>query len=101
MQANRSSQVLFTSSHDLADISACSGKTRLILDENLIQQSVFSVLDGQLVGSGFVIDREGYALTAAHLINKTVGSVNIVSRTLGITRAQLIGVDQKPGLGPP
>ena len=70
-------------------------KPRLILDENLIQQSVFSVLsDGQLVGSGFVIDREGYALTAAHLINKTVGSVNIVSRTLGITRAQLIGVDR-------
>ena len=64
-------------------------QARLKLNEDLIQKSVFSVLsDGQLVGSGFIIDSKGYALTAAHLVDEEARSVDIVSRALGVTRAR-------------
>ena len=70
-------------------------QARLKLNEGLIQKSVFSVLsDGQLVGSGFIIDSKGYALTAAHLVDEEARSVDIVSRALGVTRAAVIGLDR-------
>ena len=63
------------------------------LYETVRRASVFVLVDGRHVGSGFFADGEGLVVTASHMVRDRRGRIEVVSREAGRLPARRVAVD--------